>query len=200
MIIGALMCVLYMGLLAEPTVEEDSSSSTSEFSSSSSSIEEESSSSNQESQDVETSSEKETENTVSAIVSIATPSSDKVSSAVTSSQEVSSQETSSNTSSKHGYNATDPTIGNNSGNFGDPASDTNIEFESQIVSKEDSGEKNIFNLSKLLKGLIFIPIVLALASIGALIYVNRKELSNFFLKITDKKKTSGANARKKNKK
>ena len=200
MIIGALMCVLYMGVAAEPTIEEDSSSSTSEFSSSSSSIEEESSSSNQEIQDTETSSEKETENTVSAIVSIQAPSSNKVSGAETSSQEVSSQETSSNTSSKPGYNAKDPTIGNNSGNFGDPASDTNIEFESQIVSKEESGEKNIFNLSKLLKGLIFIPIVLALASIGALIYVNRKELSNFFLKITDKKKSSGANARKKNKK
>ena len=181
MIMGALMCVLYMGVAAEPNLDETPSTSV-----------EENTGSGEEGN--------ESSNTISVEISVEGSSSEETNSDEDiSSQEVSSEDVSSTaTSSRYGANATDPTIGNTDGNFGGPESDTTIEFASKPVVSDDGSEKNIFNLSKVLKGLIFIPIVLALAAIGALIYVNRKEFAGAKTKKADKQ--SGSKARKKNNK
>ena len=176
------MCVLYMGVAAEPNLDETPSTSV-----------EENTGSGEEGN--------ESSNTISVEISVEGSSSEETNGDEDiSSQEVSSEDVSSTaTSSRYGANAHDPTIGNTNGNFGGPESDTTVEFASKPEVKDDGSEKNIFNLSKILKGLIFIPILLALASIGALIYVNRKEFAGAKTKKSDKK-TSGASTRRKNNK
>jgi len=213
MIIGALLCVLYMGVaaetnlnqqLAESTISQPVSQPDGQGGETSS---QETSSQGASSEDItslEVSSKEDTETSsaITGIVSIEVTTSNVSDETPTqTSSEVLSEEPSSSeeSSSRYGYNAVDPTVGNNENDFDDPASDMSIDLE--VLSKEDEGvEKNIFNLSKLLKGLIFIPIVLALASVGALIYVNRKEFAGTKDKKKDKKETSGKDARKKNNK
>lgn len=174
MIMAALMCALYIGVAAEPNNEASSSSAASEESS-------------------------EISSNVMGVVSIdGGSSSEEVSSEEISSEEVSSEETSSTaTSSRYGANAYDPTIGQGGAGFGNPESDTTLEYESKPIASKEPTEKNMFNLSKLLKGLIFIPIVLILASIGALIYVNRKEFAGAKTKKGAASKNSGKHTRKK---
>ena len=232
MIIGALLCVLYMGVAAETNLNQQPAESTISQAISqpdgqggetgeTTSLPESSSRYGQNavdptvgnnendfdapassSQKVSSKNNTHTSSAITGIVSIeVTTSNVSYETPVETSSEVISEEPSSSeeSSSRYGYNAVDPTVGNNENDFDDPASDMSIDLE--VLSKEDEGgEKNIFNLSKLLKGLIFIPIVLALASVGALIYVNRKEFAGAKAKKKDKKETSGKDARKKNNK
>lgn len=191
MIIGALICVLYIGVAAEPVLPGDGISTD---------IPEQDPSSDG---GVETSSGggEDADDTFSVNITLESSSSQEptVDESSSSSQASSSSEVPS-TVSRFGANATDPTVGQGGDGFGDPESDTTIDYASNVTSKNDGSEKNIFNLSKLLKGLIFIPITLMVASIAALIYVNRKEFAGAKSKKTDAKGKGGKHTRKKIKK
>ena len=162
MLIMALTCVFYIGVTATESNETSSSSQEIESASSESSSSEEASSE-------ETSSEESSSSEI------------KLESLVTVSvqQTVSSNKTSSTaTSSRIGANATDKT-GSVEG-WGEPQSQVDVSLQedsSEETSSKSTDQKNIFNLSKLLSILIVIPILLALASVGALVYVNNKKFT-----------------------
>lgn len=156
MIIGALICVLYMGVAAEPTESNtgESSSDVNEESSSDSiignvSVEGGSSSEEGESSDLESGLESDTESD-------------------TDSSDVS-------TSSRYGQNAYDPTLGNGGVEFGStPSNDidttsSKAEVSSKVETNKHTDENNIQALIMIISG-----VVLAAGSIFALVYVNRK--------------------------